>query len=148
MMLPVESDVVIRIVLGFLTERKRLRFLTTSKALAPWLEKCRDAASDALTPLQERRALWFCTQKMHPDGNAYYNYTIQRCRDYAGLLLLCTSWHSTMSDGTSHHHDFVYRHFAPWAFAFVCIEGEADRRIDHDDDVFATLSAMSARVFQ
>jgi hypothetical protein len=148
---PVESDAV-RLVLGFLNERQRLRFLATSKALAPWRQKRRDAASDALTQLQAQGALWFRTKKMHPDGNAtlFHNYSIQRCRDDAGLLLLRTSWHSTMSDGTTHHHDFMYRHFSPWAFAFVCIDKqkkEADLRIDHDDDVFATLSAVSARAF-
>jgi hypothetical protein len=74
MHLLVESDVVIRLVLGFLTERKRLRFLTTSKALAPWLQKRRDAASDALTQLKKRRALWFHTQKMHPNGRVTHHY--------------------------------------------------------------------------
>ena len=144
----VESDV-IRLVLGFLDERHRLRFLATSKIFAPWLQKRRDVASNALAQLQARGALWVRT-RMLPDSNniVFHNFTIQRCLDDAGLLLLRTSWHSTMPDGTSNHYAYTYHHYAPWAFALVCIDRpEADRRIDENDDKSATLRAVSARVF-
>ena len=155
---PVESDVV-RLVLGFLNERQRLRFLGASKTLAPWLEKRRDAARDALKRLEAQKSpilhqLLFRIKTPH-DGRCYTHFVRPSPTD-TGLLLVRTSWSTAMADGITYLHDFADLSFSPWASAFVCTdapkvnplcEDEADRRVEGDDEAYGAFGAASVRVF-
>ena len=152
---PIASDVV-RLILSFLNERQRLRFLVTSKTLAPWLHQRREAANCAFEQLKEQKKLWIRTKRLHPRCTHYFDHSISFSPEYAGLLLVRTSWHTTMWNGITYHHDFRYRHFAPWARAFVCAEtpkenslceAEADTVVDDDHETWYTLCAVSRRAF-
>ena len=153
---PIASDVV-RLILGFLNERQRLRFLVTSKTLAgQWLEQRSAAARDAFKQLEAQDNLWISAETKHPRCTYFFEHSIELCPKYAGLLHIHTEVQSIMWTGASRFHDSFSRHFAPWASAFVCTdtpeenplcEAEEDTVVDDGHESLRTLCAVSQRAF-
>ena len=146
----------IRVILGHLDERKRIKFLTTNKALRPWLNERRVAAVNAFEGFTTR--LGEVNGQLEGDG--YVTVSKKQSTERgtmrsmqivnllpSNLIRISTTVTITRPTAVRHVLPTIIELFSPWAHV-VLRTGTEDRVVDdsESDEVIHLLLSESKRL--